>query len=463
MQTNFSPEQLTDPKLKEADDILRRCVHCGFCTATCPTYLLLGDERDSPRGRIYLIKEMLETNAPASEAVTTHVDRCLGCLSCMTTCPSGVDYMHLVDQARERINETYERRRGNRLARWLIRQTVPHVGRFRWALRGARFGRALTTPLERWGFKEVAAMLRLAPLGLMPRAEHAFPGVFPAVGGRKRRVILLGGCAQKVLRPDINDATIRLLTRIGIEVVVPEGEGCCGALVQHMGHEAEAQAAARRNIAAWERAIQMGPVDAILVNTSGCGTSVKDYGHLLSRDGQFKERAARIATLAADVSEYLARLGLGAPQRWSSLKVAYQSACSLQHGQRVTDAPMQLLRKAGFSVTGLAEPHICCGSAGTYNMLQPELSVALRTRKAANIEKAAADVVASGNIGCITQLSPAIDRPIVHTIELLDWAYGGPAPRGLERFAGRMSDVPLKRAPMLVSAASDAAASDPPT
>jgi glycolate oxidase iron-sulfur subunit len=452
MQTNFSLAQLTDPKLKEADDILRRCVHCGFCTATCPTYLVLGDERDSPRGRIYLIKEMLETNAPASEAVATHIDRCLGCLSCMTTCPSGVDYMHLVDQARERINETHERPAGNRLARWLLRNTVPYPARFRWALRGARFGRALTAPMERWGLREVAAMLRLAPRGMIPRPAYAMPGTFPAQGGRKKRVILLGGCAQRVLRPDINDATIRLLTRLGVEVLVPEGEGCCGALVQHMGHEADAQIAARANIAAWETAVELGAVDAIVVNASGCGTSVKDYGHLLAGDARFKERATKIAAMALDISEYLSTINLGAPKRWSSLKIAYQSACSLQHGQQVTDLPLQLLRKAGFAVKGIAEPHICCGSAGTYNMLQPELSATLRERKAANIEKAGADVVASGNIGCITQLAPAISRPIVHTVELLDWAYGGPAPRGLEWFQSRMSDVPLKRPPLPVGA-----------
>ena len=453
MQTNFTPEQLTDPRLKEADEILRRCVHCGFCTATCPTYLLLGDERDSPRGRIYLIKDMLETNAPASPAVAQHVDRCLGCLSCMTTCPSGVDYLHLVDQARVRINETHERPPGQRLARWLLRFTVPSPLRFRWALRAARIGRALTGPIERRGFPEIAAMLRLAPLGLLPRAEHALPGLFAAVGGRKRRVILLGGCAQKVLRPDINDATIRLLTRAGVEVVVPEGEGCCGALVHHMGHEDEARAAAKRNIAVWERVIDLGPVEAIIVNASGCGTSVKDYGHLLADDARFGERAGRIAALAADISEYLVRLELGAPKRWSSLRVTYQSACSLQHGQRVTEAPMQLLRKAGFSVTGLSEAHICCGSAGTYNILQPELSAALRDRKVANIEKAAGEVVASGNIGCITQLAPALDQPVVHTVELLDWAHGGPVPRGLERFGPRMSDVPLGRRVVAADAA----------
>ena len=448
MQTNFTPEQLTDPRLKEADDILRRCVHCGFCTATCPTYLLLGDERDSPRGRIYLIKDMLETNAPASPEVATHVDRCLGCLSCMTTCPSGVDYMHLVDQARVRINETHERPRGARLARWLLRLTIPYPSRMRWALRAARLGRLLTVPIQRWGFPEIAAMLRLAPLGLMPRTQFALPGIFPAAGGRRKRVILLGGCAQKVLRPDINDATIRLLTRIGVEVVVQDGEGCCGALVQHMGHEEQAREAARRNITAWERAIDLGPVDAIIINASGCGTSVKDYGHLLAADTRYAERARRIAALTADVSEYLTRIELGAPKRWSSLRVAYQSACSLQHGQQVTEAPLQLLRKAGFSVAGIAESHICCGSAGTYNILQPELSAQLRDRKVANIAKSGAEVVASGNIGCITQLGPALEQPMVHTVELLDWAHGGPVPRGLERFSARMSDVPLGKQPV---------------
>ncbi len=445
MQTSFTLEQLANPRLKEADDILRRCVHCGFCIATCPTYLLLGDERDSPRGRIYLIKDMLEGSKPATAEVAKHVDRCLSCLSCMTTCPSGVDYMHLVDYARVKVLETHERPRPARLARWLLKATVPYAERFRWSLRAARLGRVLAGLFERSGYIELAAMLRLAPTGFMPRTEHRLPGLFPAIGGRKRRVILLGGCAQKVLRPDINDATIRLLTRAGVEVVIPEGEGCCGALVQHMGHEDDARNFARRNIAAWEKAIEMGPVDAVLINTSGCGTTVKDYGHLLANDGRFGDRAARIAALAADVSEYLARLDLGAPQRWSSLRVAYQSACSLQHGQRVTEAPMQLLRKAGFSVTGIGEPHICCGSAGTYNILQPELSAQLRERKAANIARAKPEVVSSGNIGCMTQLAPALEAPIVHTIELLDWAYGGPCPRGLERFEGRMSDVPLGR------------------
>jgi len=431
MQTNFTAEQLLDPHLKEADEILRRCVHCGFCTATCPTYLLLGDERDSPRGRIYLIKDMLEGDGKATAAVATHIDRCLSCLSCMTTCPSGVDYMHLVDHARNIVNETQTRSFPARIARAMLRMTVPYPGRLRWALRAALIGRGFGGLLTRMGFTELAAMLAMAPARLGARAEHSLPGTFPAQGGRRRRVILLGGCAQKVLRPAINDATIRLLTRAGVEVVVPEGEGCCGALVQHMGHENDARGFARRNIEAWEKAVEMGPVDAILVNTSGCGTTVKDYGHMFAGDARFAERAKRISGMAADISEYLARLELGAPQRWSSLRIAYQSACSLQHGQRVTDIPFKLLRTAGFSVTGIAEPHICCGSAGTYNVLQPELSAELRTRKVANIEAANPEIVASGNIGCIAQLSPVLDVPIVHTVELLDWATGGPKPASL--------------------------------
>jgi glycolate oxidase iron-sulfur subunit len=441
MQTNFKPEQLNDPRIKEADEILRRCVHCGFCTATCPTYLLLGDERDSPRGRIYLIKDMLEGDGKATEAVATHVDRCLSCLSCMTTCPSGVDYMHLVDHARNVVNETHTRSLSARLARWLLRHTVPFAGRLRWSMRGALAFRGFAGTFKRLGYPEIAALLRSVPARIGGRSEHKLPGVFPAVGGRKRRVILLGGCAQKVLRPAINDATIRLLTRAGVEVIVPDGEGCCGALVQHMGHEDDARGFAKRNIEAWEKAIDMGPVDAILVNTSGCGTTVKDYGHLFAGDARYAERAKRVAAMALDITEYVAKLDLGAPQRWSSMRIAYQSACSIQHGQKITDLPMKLLRTAGFAVTGIAEAHICCGSAGTYSVLQPELSAQLRDRKTANIEAANPDIVASGNIGCIAQLAPALDAPIVHTVELLDWAYGGPVPKGLERYEARMSNV----------------------
>ncbi len=443
MQTNFTAEQLADPRMAEAERILRSCVHCGLCTATCPTYLLLGDERDSPRGRIYLIKDMFEGGKPASEEVTTHMDRCLSCLSCMTTCPSGVDYLHLADLARAHIAETRPRPKLDRFMRRVLAETIPRPGRFRAAVIAARLGRSLSGLARRAGLKPLAAMLELAPSHWPKRAKIKFPGLVKAEHGRGRRVIMMEGCAQKSLRPEINDATVRLLNLGGIDVVVPPGAGCCGALVLHLGEHAEAQKAAKRNIAAWESAIDDAPVDAILINTSGCGTTVKDYGHLLGRDGRFSERAARVGEMTRDISEYLASLDLGAPKRWSSLKVAYHSACSLQHGQRVTVEPVELLKQAGFAVVGVPEGHICCGSAGTYNMLQPELSAQLRARKVANIETMKPDIVATGNIGCITQIQLGTDIPVVHTVELLDWAHGGPVPRGLEAYADRMSDVPL--------------------
>ena len=442
MQTNFSAQQLAKPQIAEADSILRSCVHCGLCTATCPTYVLLGDERDSPRGRIYLIKDMLEQARPASTEVTRHVDRCLSCLSCMTTCPSGVDYMHLVDIARAHIRDTAPRSPAERLMRRFIARTVPQPDRFRLAMLAGKLAKPFSGLMRGLGMKRLAAMTELVPKGLPRRGAYRFPGVFGVQATRKRRVILSAGCAQQVLRPDINDATIRLLNRSGIDVVVPPRAGCCGALTLHMGEAGEAEAMARTNIEAWEQAIDEAPVEAILINTSGCGTTIKDYGHLMRRDGRFVARAGRIAAISKDVTEYLIGQDLGAPKRWSSLRVAYHSACSLQHGQQVRDEPASLLRKAGFALTEIAEGHICCGSAGTYNMLQPELSAELRARKIGHIEQARPDVVATGNIGCITQLQKGTAIPVVHTIELLDWAYGGPCPRGLGHFEMRMSDVP---------------------
>jgi glycolate oxidase iron-sulfur subunit len=447
MQTKFTAEQLADPRMAEADGILRACVHCGLCTATCPTYLLLGDERDSPRGRIYLIKEMFESGKPASEEVTTHMDRCLSCLSCMTTCPSGVDYLHLADLAREHIAKTRPRHKRDRLMRRLIASTVPFPRRLRAALVGARLVRPLIRPfaglMQRSGFAPVSAMIELAPKRWLSSPKQRFPGLAKAENSRGRRVILLEGCAQKALRPEVNDATVRLLNQSGLDVVVPAGAGCCGALVLHMGDHDSAAQSARRNITAWEQEIEAGGVEAVLVNVSGCGTTVKDYGHVMRHDGQFAERAKRIAGLTRDISEYLVGLQLGAPKRWSSLRIAYHSACSLQHGQQITEQPVELLKQAGFAVVSIPEGHICCGSAGTYNMLQPELSGQLRDRKIGNIESVKPDIVATGNIGCITQLQHGTDIPVVHTVELLDWAYGGPVPRGLAAFADRMSDVPL--------------------
>jgi glycolate oxidase iron-sulfur subunit len=444
MQTNFTAEQLADPRIAEADRILRRCVHCGLCTATCSTYVLLGDERDSPRGRIYLMKDMFERGRDASPEVQLHIDRCLSCLSCMTTCPSGVDYMHLVDLARAHIEQTGKRGLKDRLLRRMLAAIIPYPERFRRAVMSAPLGRPFAGLLVRLGLPEVAAMLELAPKGLGRVPRYDGPGTAQTTAERKGRVILLAGCAQQVLRPEINDATIRLLARGGVDVEVASGAGCCGALVHHMGREAEAVAFAKRNVDAWSRVIAKGPVDAIVMNASGCGTMVKDYGHLLRRVEGYGERAQQIADATRDITELLAGFEIGPPKRWSSLRIAYHSACSMQHGQRITDQPGALLRKAGFTVVEVPEGHICCGSAGTYNILQPELARELRERKVRNIASVRPDVIAAGNIGCITQIALAVDIPIVHTVELLDWAYGGPVPRGLEHLAAFSTDVPEK-------------------
>jgi glycolate oxidase iron-sulfur subunit len=443
MQTNFKARQLKDPRTAEVDRILRKCVHCGLCTATCPTYVLLGDERDSPRGRIYLMKEMFERGSKATAVVQTHVDRCLSCLSCMTTCPSGVDYMHLVDHARAHIEATGQRSLKERAIRRLLAAVLPHPRRFRLALAAARLARPLLPLLRRLAPSELVAMLELAPAHLTPRPAFAGPGTAATKAERRRRVILLAGCAQQVLRPEINDATIRLLARHGVDVVVAANAGCCGALVHHMGREAAGRAMARRNVEAWSRVMERGErVDAVIANASGCGTTVKDYGHMLKGDPKYAESAARIAGLTRDIAEFLATYDMGPPKRWSSLRVAYHSACSMQHGQRVSDEPRRLLRNAGFSVVEVPEGHLCCGSAGTYNILQPEIARELRDRKAAGIRSVRPDIVATGNIGCIAQLGPAMDIPIAHTVELLDWAYGGPVPRGLEGLARHVHEVP---------------------
>lgn len=431
MQTNFSPEQLADPHVAESEKILRNCVHCGFCTATCPTYVLLGNELDSPRGRIYLIKDMLEAGRPADREIVTHIDRCLSCLACMTTCPSGVHYMHLVDHARAHIEKTFRRRLPDRLVRALLAFVLPHPGRFRAALKLARFGRPFAGLFERTALKPLAAMLRLAPKTVPPASPASRPGVHAASGPRRGRVALLTGCAQSVLEPAINEATISLLNRLGVEVVVPEGEGCCGALVHHMGREHAALEAARRNVDAWMRVVENGGLDAIVITASGCGTTIKDYGFMLRLDPAYAEKAARVSALAKDVTEYLAALDLPEPQNTPGLTVAYHSACSMQHGQKISLQPRELLSRAGFNVREPREGHLCCGSAGTYNMLQPEISARLRDRKVKNIEATGAALVATGNIGCITQIGSAARMPVVHTVQLLDWAYGGRKPEGI--------------------------------
>ena len=431
MQTNFSDAQLADPHLRESEKILRTCVHCGFCTATCPTYLLLGDELDSPRGRIYLIKDMLENGKPATKEVVTHIDRCLSCLSCMTTCPSGVHYMHLVDYARAHIEQTYNRSWSDRLMRALLANVLPYQSRFRLALMGAWFARPLRGALARIPQigPRIAAMLALAPVKFAVRELN--PPALQRSSSRKR-VAILEGCAQPVLRPSINAATRRVLARAGIDVIAAPGEGCCGALVHHMGREADALAFARRNVDTWIRLMDEGGLDAILVTASGCGTTIKDYGFMLREDEAYAQKAARVSAAAKDVSEYLAGLDLPIIARAEKLVVAYHSACSMQHGQQIRDEPKKLLRAAGFEVRDVPEGHICCGSAGVYNIMQPEIAGQLKARKLANIARTKPDVIATGNIGCITHLAAGSGAPILHTVELIDWAQGGPRPPALE-------------------------------
>jgi glycolate oxidase iron-sulfur subunit len=436
MQTLFTEEQLEDSEMAVSEKILRTCVHCGFCTATCPTYLLEGDELDSPRGRIYLIKEMFEQGKPASAEIVKHIDRCLSCLSCMTTCPSGVNYMHLVDHARAHIEETFRRPPGDRAIRALLAGILPHRRRFALAFRAASLMKPVAKRLPWLAnresaktptlFDRLAAMAALAPLRI-PLSPRKGGTVFAAQGQERGRVALLTGCAQPVLNPAINEATIRLLTRNGIEVVLVKGEGCCGALVHHMGRKEQALGFARANVDAWAKAAE-GGLDAILVTASGCGTTIKDYGFMLREDPACAEKAAEVSRMAKDISEYLVALDLPAPARPSGLTVAYHSACSLQHGQQITDLPKRLLKAAGFAVRDVPEGHICCGSAGTYNIMQPFFARRLRERKLANIERLRPDIIATGNIGCMTQLAGGTTIPVVHTVELLDWAYGGPAP-----------------------------------
>ena len=429
MQTRFSDQQLADPDTAESAKILRACVHCGFCTATCPTYALLGDELDSPRGRIALIKDMLENDRPATEKVVKHVDRCLSCLACMTTCPSGVNYMHLVDHARHHIEKTYKRPLPERMMRRMLGIVLPRPELFRAALRLSRPARLLSRPFARLLPAQLRGMLDLAPARVPAASPVDRPQSFAAVGARSKRVAILNGCAQRVLSPEINEATIRLLTRHGCEVVVARGAGCCGALAHHLGQQGNE--AARANILAWQREIEGGGLDAIVINASGCGTTVKDYGFMFREDRRLAEAAARVSALARDITELISEIGLRPATVATGQRVAYHSACSLQHGQRVTREPKRLLSQAGFEVVEVPEGHLCCGSAGTYNLLQPEIATQLRDRKVANIARARPALIAAGNIGCMTQIASGTSVPVLHTAQLLDWATGGPRPRAL--------------------------------
>ena len=440
MKTEFTAEQLAIPAIARSNEILRSCVHCGFCTATCPTYQILGDEMDSPRGRIYLIKDMLENNRPADAETVKHIDRCLGCLACMTTCPSGVHYAHLLDHARSHIEATYKRPLFDRVLRWTLARIIPYPSRFRLALRAARIGRILGPLLPD---PRLRAMLALAPDRIVPPADHDRPQTHAAQGAARKRVALMTGCAQKALDSEINAATIRLLTRLGVEVVIPEGEGCCGAIVHHMGRESESHSFARQNIQTWAREMDGKGLDAIIINTSGCGTTVKDYGHMFRSDALATD-AARVSSIAMDVSEVLMKLDL--PQGDAkNLTVAYHAACSLQHGQKIKDHPKTLLKRAGFTVVEPADSHLCCGSAGTYNLMQPEISAQLKARKVRTLEAKNPDVISAGNIGCMMQIGSGTQVPIVHTVELLDWATGGPKPAAMENPGLSAPSIPRLR------------------
>lgn len=427
MQTYFTEDQLRDPGLARANEILRACVHCGFCTATCPTYQVLGDELDSPRGRIYLIKDMLENQRIPDARTVKHIDRCLGCLACMSTCPSGVHYMHLLDEARHYITQHYKRPFGDRALRWILAQILPYPTRFRLALLGAKMARPFSRLIPD---ARLRAMLDMAPKTIPPVSRNDDPQSFAPAAPKRKRVALMTGCAQKALNTDINDATIDLLTRLGCEVVVAKGAGCCGALTHHMGQDTPAKTSAAANIQAWCKEIDDAGLDAIVINTSGCGTTVKDYGTMFART-DLAEDAARVAALACDVTELLAKLDLDAAQAPEGLTVAYHAACSLQHGQQIKTTPKELLKNAGFTVVEPADSHLCCGSAGTYNLLQPEIAAQLKARKVKTLMAKSPDVIAAGNIGCMMQIGSAAGVPVVHTVEPLNWAAGGPKPKAL--------------------------------
>lgn len=442
MQTDFTAKQLRDPRLVEVQDILHRCTHCGLCNATCPTYVLTGDERESPRGRIYLIKSMLERGKAPRVSEIRHIDSCLNCLSCVTTCPYAVDYKHLIDFARIHVESKGTRGPKERLTREAFLKIMPEPSLLRQLLRYARFVRPMSRLLKRIGLPEIAAMLDMAPSGLLPSATFAGPGLAATKVERRYRVALLTGCTQQVMRPEINDATIRLLARRGVDVVVAPDTGCCGSYARALGRETTAIEQATANVDAWMKLISKDDLDAIIINGAACGTTVKDYPQFLQQVPDYEWKAQQIAGMTRDVTEFLDGFDLGPPKRWSSLRVAYHSSCLMRHGQAIDKAPRELLSNAGFAVVDIPEGHLCCGAASGYNMLHSQTADELRDRKVSNIERAKVDLVACGDVSCMSQLGAAMNMPVVHTVELLDWAYGGPVPRGLEKLTELVSDVP---------------------
>jgi len=433
METHFSKEQLKDKDNQSSEKIFRKCVHCGFCNATCPTYQLLGDELDSPRGRIYLIKDMLENNKPANERIVKHIDRCLSCYSCMTTCPSGVNYMHLIDHGRSHIEKTYKRPLKDRVIRGFLSIILSNSTYFKTI--------AILTQLVRpFRFifpKKLTEMINLMPRKF-PKKTLSRKKIYSAENNKKpvARVALLTGCVQKVLSPQINEATIRLLNRHNIEVVVPKQIECCGSLNHHLGKEQSAKLTFKRNISIWYEEYIKNGLDAIISNTSGCGTTLKDYGFIFRADKDFKKIAKKISELTKDITEYLnenVKLNFIEKQKNErTYKIAYHSACSMQHGQKIHDVPINLIQKTGNEVLDIPDGHLCCGSAGTYNLLQSDIANRLLKNKISNIEKIKPQIISTGNIGCIMQIAQATKIPILHTVEIIDWYTGGPKPKILK-------------------------------
>lgn len=429
MQTNFTKKQLQDSNISSADGILRKCVHCGFCNATCPTYQIVGDELDGPRGRIYLIKDMLENDKPANEKIAKHIDRCLSCYACMTTCPSGVNYMHLVDHARNHIEKTFVRPFFDRFIRNLLSKILPSPTLFRMAGYSAR----LFYPFRFLFPKKIKNMMKYMP-NSFPVSRQENKEIYSPVGKTYARVALLAGCVQRVISPQINDATIDILNRHGVEVIVPKKVDCCGSLNHHLGKEELAHKSFINNINSWFKWYEEKNLDAILVTTSGCGTTLKDYGYIFRDhpDKELRRKAKMVSSLAKDVTEYLGKnIKLNYVKKDKKFTIAYHSACSMQHGQKIHSQPMDLLKKTGNEIVEIPDGHLCCGSAGTYNLLQDEMAAELLKRKVSNIDKVKPDFISTGNIGCMTQISSGTKIPIVHTIEILNWYTGGEKPTAI--------------------------------
>ena len=435
METNFSIEQLKDKDNKSSEKIFRQCVHCGMCNATCPTYKLLGNELDGPRGRIYLIKDMLENNKPANEKIVKHIDRCLSCYSCMTTCPSGVNYMHLIDHGRNHIEKTYKRNLSDRLIRNLLSKILPKPIYFKIVSLFVRF----LKPFKYIFPKKIRIMIDFMPIKFpkktLPKLE-----VYFAKNKKKpvARVALLMGCVQRVISPQINEATIRLLNRHNVEVVVSKGIDCCGSLNHHMGKSKLAHENFKKNILIWYQEYLDNGLDAIIANTSGCGTTLKDYGFIFRSDKDLKKQAKKISELTKDITEYLnnkVKLNFinNKDPKEKKYKIAYHSACSMQHGQKIHSEPINLIKKTGNEVVEIPEGHLCCGSAGTYNLLQSDIAQKLLEDKINNIKKIKPQFISTGNIGCITQIAQGTKIPILHTVEIIDWYTGGPKPEALKR------------------------------